>query len=774
MRTRRRSTMLGLLPVVATLALASCDDGSGSGRGPSLLTFAQIAVTPEQLDVRVIAGNVSLGDSETFPLRLRNIGQANLEIRSITLSYAPPAGVEEPAPAFELVLPAGLDLATGPAVVRPSGSAGDDPEELVVEVVFRHHDRVPRSARLLIESNSRENDPLSVVFLSEEGVPVMSVSPDVVDFGSVSAGEELEFALTVFNTGTSDLYFNGFQLFGDPGFSFVDPVRGLIWKMSGETQDGVLFAGPHIIGPARSERFAVRFSPETVEMQEARLILETNDPAPGAGVVVRLLANREVPLVEVRPSSIDFEDVAIGATLARTVHVYSRGSAALEIVGIEPAEDTSRDFTFDLRRIPDFEDNRRPTEDDSIVVPVNDFVEISVLFTPDMESRGDDGEPLPDVGALLLRTNAYQQEITVPLVGVGVISACPIAVADVLEGEEVPPQTSLHLRGAQSMSSCGPIDRFEWTVSQPEGAASVFLPSPTFGNPTFPADVAGTYEFCLHVWDTCGVRSCEADCAEVVVVPDQTLHVELLWSTPGDPDPFDEGPLTARLYGQFAMLLDDDDRLSPAQAKAQGVAEGNGKAEGMGVVLPGLALGMGPLDGQIELRHFRDDFDSNYFDNLYELDRARLDEEFGRVRSKDAVLARGESQSGVFGRVGTDLQQLLYASADYQYLTGGNDPKQQVHASAQLSKRLLAMVPRLNGARAYYQKNNIGAGSNEDGTGDDGFFESTEDTFYGYIVDMEVSGGVSLQWDTRYVFSRGADARLQRDRITTIETVMSF
>ena len=236
----------------------------------------------------------------------------------------------------------------------------------------------------------------------------------------------------------------------------------------------------------------------------------------------------------------------------------------------------------------------------------------------------------------------------------------------------------------------------------------------------------------------------------------------------------DEGPLTARLYGQFAMLLDDDDRLSPAQAKAQGVAEGNGKAEGMGVVLPGLALGMGPLDGQIELRHFRDDFDSNYFDNLYELDRARLDEEFGRVRSKDAVLARGESQSGVFGRVGTDLQQLLYASADYQYLTGGNDPKQQVHASAQLSKRLLGMVPRLNGARAYYQKNNIGAGLNEDNTGKDGFFESTEDTFYGYVIDMEVSGGVSIQWDTRFLFTRGADARLERERITTIETVMSF
>ncbi len=97
-----------------------------------------------------------------------------------------------------------------------------------------------------------------------------------------------------------------------------------------------------------------------------------------------------------------------------------------------------------------------------------------------------------------------------------------------------------------------------------------------------------------------------------------------------------------------------------------------------------------------------------------------------------------------------------------------------MHASAQLSKRLLDMVPRLNQARAYYQKNNIGVGLNEDGTSDDGFFESTEDTFYGYVIDMEVNGGVSIQWDTRFLFARGADGRLDRERITTIETVMSF
>jgi hypothetical protein len=77
-------------------------------------------------------------------------------------------------------------------------------------------------------------------------------------------------------------------------------------------------------------------------------------------------------------------------------------------------------------------------------------------------------------------------------------------------------------------------------------------------------------------------------------------------------------------------------------------------------------------------------------------------------------------------------------------------------------------------ARAYYQKNNIGARLNEDGTGKDGFFQSTVDTFYGYELGLEMSGGVSLLWDTRFLFDRGADLELQRRKIMSIETVFTF
>ena len=232
--------------------------------------------------------------------------------------------------------------------------------------------------------------------------------------------------------------------------------------------------------------------------------------------------------------------------------------------------------------------------------------------------------------------------------------------------------------------------------------------------------------------------------------------------------------LKLKLYGQLAILMDDDDELTEIEAKEQGVTLGNRKAEGWGLAAPGLWLDMGPFNGQIEFRHFQDDFDSQYFDNLYELDRARLDVATGQAQSKDAQLRRAEQVSGVYGRLGADLGQILYASASYQYLTGADDPKQQLTAGASLSKQMLENIPRLSRARAYYQKNNIGARLNDDGTDEDGFFESTEDTFYGYDVGLEMASGVSVVWDTRYVFERGADLHIERRKIMTIETVFTF
>lgn len=116
----------------------------------------------------------------------------------------------------------------------------------------------------------------------------------------------------------------------------------------------------------------------------------------------------------------------------------------------------------------------------------------------------------------------------------------PVAVIDVAEDDTVVPQTILHLSGASSYSARGAIRAWSWEVDQPVGSTNTFQPGPDARTPAFQTNVAGVYTFRLTVLDETGEASCVPAELSVYVVPDQALHVELLWSTPGDPDESDE------------------------------------------------------------------------------------------------------------------------------------------------------------------------------------------------------------------------------------------
>ncbi|MFT7581111.1 MAG: hypothetical protein ACI9MR_002785, partial [Myxococcota bacterium] len=115
------------------------------------------------------------------------------------------------------------------------------------------------------------------------------------------------------------------------------------------------------------------------------------------------------------------------------------------------------------------------------------------------------------------------------------------AVIDILQGEEVIPQTVLNLRGDGSYASSGNIAGYKWSVIAPSGSVSVFSASDTVANPTFEANVIGEYIFQLTVTDALGVRSCSQASKTVFVTSDEAIHIELLWSTPGDINQADEG-----------------------------------------------------------------------------------------------------------------------------------------------------------------------------------------------------------------------------------------
>jgi hypothetical protein len=118
---------------------------------------------------------------------------------------------------------------------------------------------------------------------------------------------------------------------------------------------------------------------------------------------------------------------------------------------------------------------------------------------------------------------------------------CPVAVITVAQGAEVWPQTRLELDGSSSIAGFGEVVAWEWSVIQPQGSVSTFVPSKFVRNPTFEANITGTYTFRLTVYDAQGRASCVEAEFVVTTAVDDAIRVELTWQTPGDPDQTDTG-----------------------------------------------------------------------------------------------------------------------------------------------------------------------------------------------------------------------------------------
>lgn len=215
------------------------------------------------------------------------------------------------------------------------------------------------------------------------------------------------------------------------------------------------------------------------------------------------------------------------------------------------------------------------------------------------------------------------------------------------------------------------------------------------------------------------------------------------------------------LYAQYARIMDD---------------RTGRKSKGFGIAAPGISATAGALQAQLEYRHFADQFSPEYFDNLYDLDRARIDSKTGLASTKEASLpglSEGVSVDGIFGEATATLGEMADLTANYQYLSGykslmagqGDRTKQRLTARVELLDRALDRVPHLGRALAYYQKNNIGLRG-------DGFFERTVDSFYGYQLGMDVSESVTLLCDTRYTFEVDGSGDLKTRKILSLETVI--
>ncbi len=516
------------------LFTSACTDGTERGSAPRLAIYEGARVVSDGGVVTVSGGN-------DVTLRFVNEGDAELELLSLSFSADADADAD---------VSVNLVADGGQAVSPPWTLAVNESIDVVVTVDDAGA-TIGRVGALAVTTNRQIDGALErqvAIELADER-PRLLVSPSAVDFGRVGAGEVGVKELSLLNTGSGELVISAIDWpEADPAFSAeIDGAEYV--AASGR----VSLDPPVVLAPNASASWTMRFSPTNGSAADAQLAIASNDPELR---VVPLVANSQAPCVVVNPTRVDFGGKVVGQSGTIAVELSSCGTAPVTVDELMISGVHADWYAV------------RVGEELPVTLGVNETLTVDVVFTPqasDLDEPWVDGQPPYREAILTLHNDSFIDQVDVELRGFGVEFACPQAVAHVLEGEEVTPQTTLHLVGSQSFSSefSGEPLAYRWTVQQPVGSASLFLPSATVADPTFEANVVGTYVFRLEVTDGGGTVSCVVAETTVVVISDEAIHIELLWHTPNDPDETDEGPvagadLDLHFTHPFAAALDID------------------------------------------------------------------------------------------------------------------------------------------------------------------------------------------------------------------------
>lgn len=248
--------------------------------------------------------------------------------------------------------------------------------------------------------------------------------------------------------------------------------------------------------------------------------------------------------LQLRPGALlDFGPQPVGVLTSRPVVFANCGVSTVRVASISWTEGSSADFLHDVSLLPGFETGGAPSRWTPLVLEAGEFAVLNVRFLP---TSGADAHRLGKrrirTGTLVVESDARGGTRSVAVRGSGLSDDGWSTAIRVDPGQEVIPQTLLHLDGTQSVSPYGSIVEWSWTVLPPPGDVSKFIPHDSTPTPTFEVNLAGEYLFELRVRDELGFESPTPGQFLVTVVPDEAIHIELLWHTPNDPDESDTGP----------------------------------------------------------------------------------------------------------------------------------------------------------------------------------------------------------------------------------------
>lgn len=420
-------------------------------------------------------------------------------------------------------------------------------------------DKGARSATLAIQhvdqvsqGGAAKVQTLKVKLTAAVGTPKIGFTPESIDFGTVPiAADSSPVALTVSNLGDGDLTISALTVAKDAPkyFTVLDATDPGAVK----TYDGNPVAYPlqWSIAPGSSRTLSVLYHGVDGTGHEAQLVFASDDiQHKDANVPVR--GNQNIACIKVIPEKlVQWGAVLVGSKATQKVTLKNCGTQELQLSDLLISDDKDGAFALDNATIKVGEIQVDP----KAIPPVKQNQLATVLLDCTPPAITDTKNPFK--AKFQFTDNTLVPHKTLDLECIGATTACATPKIECEEGESVAPQSQIHLSGTSSLVAPGKTLTYKWKVlKQPNGtAAYAFFPSDSaakvqFGVLTKDAlgvehvqlNVVGEYDFQLTVKDSDGKEGCGPIQFTELVVPDNGLHVELLWDTPGDTNKSDTGP----------------------------------------------------------------------------------------------------------------------------------------------------------------------------------------------------------------------------------------
>ena len=206
----------------------------------------------------------------------------------------------------------GLKFEPSMFTLEPNGSQ-------MVTVTFPSSTEGTFSGNISISSNDPNSakHTLSVsVIVQPPPVPVLAVQETAIDFGTVEVAQTVQKTFTVKNTGTAPL-----------------EIMGIESDVSGLTFEPSMFT----LSPNGSRTVTITFPSSTEGEFSGSINISSNDPdrAKHTLSVSVIVQPPPVPVLAVQETAVDFGTVEVAQTVQKMITITNKGTAPLEITGIE-------------------------------------------------------------------------------------------------------------------------------------------------------------------------------------------------------------------------------------------------------------------------------------------------------------------------------------------------------------------------------------------------------------------------------------------------------